>query len=98
MVVTSRRPILDIPYNDPFIELAKRSYKEIMGKDVRVAVCPGGSDAAWIYKVTKTPMPHYRGAEEFSDWAMAKPNERISLNAYFNFIKVYMMTVVNALS
>lgn len=98
LIVTSRRPILDIPYNDPFIELAKRSYKEIMGKDVRVAVCPGGSDAAWIYKVTKTPMPHYGGAEEFSDWEMAKPNERISLNAYFNFIKVYMMTVVNALS
>lgn len=71
---------------------------EIMGKDARVAVCPGGSDAACIYKVTKTPMPHYGGAEEFSDWAMAKPNERISLNAYFNFIKVYMMTVVNALS
>ena len=96
--VTSKRPLLEIPENDPFIELIKRSYKEVMGKDVKVAVGPAGSDAAWIQKVTGMPIPFFGAADDFSEFAMGKPNERVHLKNWLDFIKVYMMVVVNALS
>ncbi len=96
--VTSRRPLLDVDFDDPCVDLIKRSYKEIMGKDVEVAVGAGACDASWIQKVVGTPMPFFGGAEDFAECAMAKPNERIKLKTYYDFIKIYMMTVVNALS
>ena len=96
--VTSRRPQLEVDFNDPCIELVKCSYKEVMGKDVSVKVGAGACDAAWIRKVAGTPMPYFGGAEDFAEYAMAKPNERILLKTYYDFIKIYMMTVVNALS
>lgn len=96
--VTSRRPLLDVDFNDPCVELIKRSYREIMGKDVKVAVGAGACDASWIQKVVGTPMPFFGGAEDFAECAMAKPNERILLKTYYDFIKIYMMSVVNALS
>ena len=98
MTVTSKRPLLEIPDGDPFIELIKKSYKEVMGKDVKVAVGPAGSDAAWIQKVTGMPIPFFGAADDFSEFAMGQPNERIHLKNWLDFIKVYMMTVVNALS
>lgn len=96
--VTSRRPLLDVDFNDPCVELIKRSYREIMGKDVKVAVGAGACDASWIQKVVGTPMPFFGGAEDFAECAMAKPNERILLKTYYDFIKIYMMSVVNALN
>ena len=96
--VTSRRPLLEVDFDDPCIELIKRSYREITGKDVEVRVGAGACDAAWINKIVHTPMPYFGGAEDFGECAMAKPNERILLKTYFDFIKIYMMTIVNALS
>ena len=87
-----------MPNNDPFIELVKKSYKEVMGKDVKVGVGPAGSDAAWIHQVTGMPIPFFGAADDYSEFAMGKPNERIHLRNWLDFIKVYMMTVVNAMS
>ena len=36
-----------------------------MGKDVKVAVGPAGSDAAWIHKVTGMPIPFFGAADDF---------------------------------
>ena len=96
LTVTSRRPLLDIPKDDPFIQLVAKSYKEVMGKDVEMVAEPWGSDAAWIRKVTHMPIPNFGAANGENE--MGKANEKISTQKYLDFIKVYMMTVVNALS
>lgn len=93
--ITNNRPLLDIPYDDPFIQLVAKSYKEVLDKDVVIAAKPGGSDASWIRKITGMPIPNFGAANGYSE--MGKPNEKIPVDRYLDFIKVYMMTVVNAL-
>lgn len=94
--ITNNRPLLDIPYNDPFIKLVAESYREVMGEDIVIAAKPGGSDASWIRKVTGIPIPNLGAANGYSE--MGKPDEKIPVQRYLDFIKVYMMVVVNALS
>lgn len=96
ITVTSKRPLLDIPWDDPFIKLVADSYKQILGEDVKMVAEPWGSDAAWIRKVTHMPIPNFGAANGENE--MGKPNEKINSQRYLDFIKVYMMTVVNALS
>ena len=57
----------------------------------------GESDFSGVLRYLLRRCDH-GGAEDFAECAMAKPNERILLKTYYDFIKIYMMTVVNALS
>lgn len=94
--VTSKRPFLDIPEDDPFISLLLRSYEQVMGRPTEVYRRSGGSDAANIREATGMPMPNFGIANDVDD--SGSPNEKISVQGYLDFIKVYMMAVVNALS
>ena len=98
LVVTSRRPLLEIPDDEPYLALIKEAYREVTGTEVVQDTGPAGSDAAWIQKSTGTPIPFFGGANDFSEWGSGKPNERISLESYLTFIKVYMAVVVKAMS
>lgn len=94
--VTSRRPFLDIPEEDPFIKIVANSYKQIMGKPVEIYRRAGGSDAANIREVTGMPIPNFGAALDVED--SCSPSEKIDVQDYLDFIKIYMMTIVNALS
>ena len=96
MQVTSMRPLLDVPFDDPFVKLVAEAYREVMGKDVVIAAKPGGSDASWIRKVTGIAMPNFGAANGYGE--MGKPDEKIPVERYLDFIKVYMMVLVKALS
>lgn len=95
ITVTSRRPFLDIPIDNPFLSVVAKSYKEVTGKDVKMRPAEGGSDASWFQTVAGTVMPNFGGALRLAD--SGKPNEKFDIQEYLNFIKIYMMTVVNAL-
>ena len=93
--ITNSRPFLDIPEEDPFIQLTMKSYEQIMGKPVEIYRRPGGSDAANIREATGMPILNFGiGVDTESGTA----NEKVSVQGYLDFIKIYMMTVVNALS
>lgn len=93
--ITNSRPFLDIPVEDPFIQLTMKSYEQIMGKPVEIYRRPGGSDAANIREATGMPIPNFGIGV---DTESGKANERVEIQGYLDFIKIYMMTVVNALS
>lgn len=96
--ITSDRPPMDIPDDDPFIQLVARSYEQIMGKPAEYGCVAGGSDAASLRAAYGYPIPLMGAAETFGDHGCGGKLERINLQDYLDSIKYYMMTVVNALS
>lgn len=96
MEITSSRPFLDIPEDDPFIKLVAHSYEQVMGKPVEIYRRPGGSDAANIRRATGMAIPNFGTAFDMAESGM--PGEKISVQGYLDFIKIYMLSVVNALS
>lgn len=94
--ITNNRPFLDIPEDDPFIRLTMKSYEQIMGKAVEIYRRPGGSDAANIRQETGMSIPNFGIGMDMEE--SGKANEKVTLQGYLDFIKIYMMTVVNALS
>ena len=95
--VTNDRPLLDIDDEDPFIKLIQKSYEEVMGRPLKCAFRAGGSDAAWIQKETGMPIPNFSPAVCFGPEGSGGAEENISIEGYIDFIKVFMMVVVNAL-
>lgn len=96
--ILSDRPVLDIPDDDPFIRLLCRSYEQVMGKPAELYQRSGGSDAATLRNAYGISMPNFGVAEDLGEGGSGSPNERINIEDYLNSIKIYMMTVVNALS
>ena len=94
--ITSRRPSLHHEVDDPFVRLLTESYEQVLGKKAFFKNHPGGSDAAYIRQDTGMPMPNFGGADDDTEPCTA--NEKISVQNYLDFIKVYMMVLVNALS
>lgn len=93
--ITSDRPFLDVPEDDPFIATVSKSYEQIMGKPVEIYRRAGGSDAANIRQATGMPIPNFGIALDVEE--SGQPGEKISVQGYLDFIKIYMLTVVNAL-
>ncbi len=98
LVVTNDRPLLDIDDDDPFIKLCQASYEKVMGKPVRAGFGAGGSDAAWIRKVTGMPMPNFSPAVRLGAGGSGAADEYMPIEGYIDFIKVFMMIVHDALS
>ncbi|MBU5628049.1 M20/M25/M40 family metallo-hydrolase [Oscillibacter sp. MSJ-2] len=96
--ISSMSPYLDIPEDDPFIQLLQKSYEQIMGKPVEIFRRAGGSDASFIRESTGMPIPNFGVAEDRGEGGSGRPDERVNVQGYLDFIKVYMMAVVNALS
>jgi len=96
--ILNDRPVLAIPKDDPFIQLAAKSYEQIMGKPAEVIQRSAGSDAANLYQAYGIVMPNLGAAVEFGEYGCGGVNERIKISEYLDSIKYYMMIVVNALS
>ncbi len=94
--VTSKRPLLEIPEDEPYLKTLVECFREIMGRDPIVRKSPGGSDASWIQKTTGMPIPLFSAAEGWSQ--MGKADEKIELKPWFEMIKVYMLVLVRTLS
>ena len=95
MVVTSRRPVLQEPRDKTFMEIVQKSYEEIMGKPLPALPWEGACDAAWIQQENATDLLVISPAK----WEdMASPNEKLDIEDYLAYIKVFMRTLVNALS
>jgi len=95
------RPALNIPFDDPFVQLAADSYEQIMGKRPLISRRPGGSDAANLRQAYGISMPNWSGSGEacrVGIYGSGGSHERIDLQDYVDTIKYYMMTVVNAMS
>lgn len=93
--ITSDRPFLDVPETDPFIATVSGSYEQIMGKPVEIYRRAGGSDAANIQQATGMPIPNFGAALDVEE--SGQPGEKLNIQDYLDFIKIYMMTVINAL-
>lgn len=94
----SDRDVLDIPADDPFVQLACRSYEQIVGKPAQLYQRPGGSDAATLRSAYGISMPNWGAAADFGEYGSGGTKERINIQDYLDSIKYYMMTVVNALT
>lgn len=96
--ILSDRPVLNIPEDDPFIQLMCRSYEQVVGKPAELYQRSGGSDAATLRDAYGISMPNFGVAADLGEGGSGTINERINIEEYLNSIKIYMMTVVNALS
>ena len=94
--ITNNRPFLNVPEDHPFVDVCKRSFKAITGRELKMYRRAGGSDGGNINHFNGMAIPNFGAALDYED--SGKPNEKIDVNAYLEFIKVYMMICVNALS
>ena len=95
LTVTSARPPLDIPADDPFIRLLQDAYESIHGRRPEAITGIGASDGTYVRNATGMPIPDFGVDGRISQ--IGKPNENVGLQDYLDFIKVYMLSVVNAL-
>lgn len=95
MAVTNNRPFLNVPENHPFVELCRRSFGKVTGRELKLYRRAGGSDGGNINHFNGMAIPNFGAALDYEDGG--KPNEKIDLESYLEFIKVYMMIVVDAL-
>ena len=92
--VTSDRPILDIAEDDPHIVRLQAARQAIKGDFAPIYYMPGGSDAATIWKAHHYPIPNFGPGLLLEDCGVA--NEKLSVEDYLDFVKIYMLSVVSA--
>ncbi|HAW44740.1 MAG TPA: hypothetical protein DCW60_00085 [Sutterella sp.] len=95
LVVTSRRPVLQAPKDDTFTGIVQQAFEEVMGRPVPTLRWEGACDAAWIQQENATDLLVISPAK-WDD--MAAPDEKLDIEDYLNYIKVFMRTLVLALS
>lgn len=95
LTVTSARPPLDIPAEDPFIIMLQDCYEEIHGRRPKAITGIGASDGPYVRNATGMAIPDFGVDGRISQ--IGKPNENVSVQDYLDFIKVYMLAVVKAL-
>lgn len=95
LTVTSARPPLDIPADDPFIVMLQDCYEAIHGHRPEAITGIGASDGTYVRNATGMAIPDFGVDGRISQ--IGKPDENVSIQDYLDFIKVYMLTVVRAL-
>lgn len=93
--VLGRVPTLEIDPNAEIVEIARRAHEDITGELAPLHKRTGFSDAPHIVRATGMAMPNYGPGNEWED--ICQPNEKVSLDDYCKFIKIYMMMVLRAL-
>lgn len=94
--VLGEYPCLVVDENEPIVRMCLEAYREVTGKDTAVYRRGGGSDASDIVEKTGLPMPNFGAGDEEAE--STHENEKLCLEDYFTFIKVYMRLLVKALS
>ena len=77
------------------MEIARKSHEDVTGEYGKLYKRPCFSDAPHIVEATGMAMPNYGPGLEWVD--MCAQDEKVSLDTYCKFIKIYMMMVLRAL-
>ena len=94
--VLGEYPCLVVDENEPIVRMCLEAYREVTGKGTAVYRRGGGSDASDIVGKAGLPMPNFGAGDEEAE--STHENEKLCLEDYFTFIKVYMRLLVKALS
>lgn len=93
--ILGRVPTLELDPNAEIVQIAQKAHEDITGRLAPIHKRTGFSDAPHIVKATGMAMPNFGPGNEWVD--MCQPDEKVSLDAYCKFIKIYMMMVLRAL-
>ena len=77
------------------VNIGRDAWKEITGKENPIYKRGGGSDASAIVLGANVPMPNFGPGNDVEE--STHENEKLWLEDYFTFIKVYMQMIVKAL-
>lgn len=87
-------PGLVVDEAEEIVKLSLEAYREITGEDTVLYKRGGGSDASDITESAHIPMPNFGAGNDIEE--STHENEKILLEDYYTFIKIYMMMLVKA--
>lgn len=93
--VLGRVPTLELDPDAEIVWIAREAHRDVTGELAPLYRRTGFSDAPHIVKATGMAMPNYGPGNEWVD--ICQPDEKVLLDDYCKFIKIYMMMVLRAL-
>lgn len=93
MSLLTKMPALQVDPNCHLVKTALEAYETIYQKPGALFYHPWGTDSAKIVEKYGFPMPNFgpgMGIDETT-----APDEKLLLQDYYNFIKIYMLMVIN---
>ncbi len=94
--VLGEYPPLLLPEDAEIVSLARDSFRQITGRETEIYTRGGGSDASDIVTAAHIPMPNFGAGNDVEE--STHENEKLFLEDYYTFIKVYMMMIARALT
>lgn len=95
MVLLSRMPALKVEEDNVLITAAFTAYQKIYGTETELYRRPGGSDSAKIVEKYGMCMPNFGPGLDIEE--TTSPNEHLPIQEYLDFIKIYMLMVIQLL-
>lgn len=92
--VLGEYPALLVDEEAEIVKIALDAYRDVTGKDTQLYKRGGGSDASDIVEGAHIPMPNFGAGNELEE--STSENEKLFLEDYYTFIKIYMMMIVKA--
>lgn len=93
--VFGRVPALVVSPDAEIVKIALQAHEDITGEPGELYKRGGFSDAPHIVEATGMAMPNYGPSLDYEESCM--PNEKVLLESYYDFIKIYMLIVLRAL-
>lgn len=87
-------PALMVDEDDEIVKIALDAYHDITGQETALYKRGGGSDASDIVESAHIPMPNFGAGNDVEE--STHENEKLLLEDYYTFIKIYMMMIVKA--
>ena len=87
-------PALFVDENEEIVRIAMEAYNVITGENTAIYKRGGASDASDIVEGAHIPMPNFGAGNDVEE--STSENEKLFLEDYYTFIKVYMMMIVKA--
>lgn len=88
-------PALVVDESEEIVRIAMEAYHDATGKDALLYKRGGGSDASDIVESAHIPMPNFGAGNDVEE--STHENEKMLLEDFYTFIKVYMLMIVKAL-
>lgn len=89
-------PALVVNEDEEIVKIALNAYEAVTGKPASLYKRGGGSDASDIVESAHIPMPNFGAGNDVEE--STHENEKILIEDFYTFIKIYMMMIVHALS
>lgn len=94
--VLGEYPCLVVDEAAPIVRMCLEAYREVTGKETSIYRRGGASDASDIVEKAGLPMPNFGAGDDLKE--CTHENEKMPVEDYLTFIKVYMCLMVKALS